>query len=126
VEAIKIGERAGIPVQIAHIETHGLKEFGRMGDVLKLVDDARARGVDVTFDLCTTLYGGGWMAGSMMPAWAYEGGAPKMLERVSDPPIREKMKKDVISTRGSPKFDDLIILHSRTHPEFLGMRLLRS
>ncbi len=123
-EAIKIGEKAGIPVQIAHIETHGLKEFGRMGDVLKLVDDARARGVDVTFDLCTTLYGGGWMAGPMMPAWAYEGGAPKMLERVSDPLIREKMKKDIISSRGSLKFDDLIVLHSRRNPEFVGMNLM--
>jgi N-acyl-D-aspartate/D-glutamate deacylase len=124
VEAIKIGEKAGIPVQIAHIETHGQKEFGRMDDVLKLVDDVRSRGVDITFDLCTTLYGGGWMAAPLMPAWAYEGGAPKMLERVSNPPTREKMKKDIISTRGSPKFDGLIVLRSRTHPELVGMNLV--
>jgi N-acyl-D-aspartate/D-glutamate deacylase len=122
VEAVEIAERAGIPVQIAHLETHGAKEFGRTDEVLRIVDDARARGVDVTFDLCTTLYGGGWLAGSMIPAWAYEGGAPKMLERVSDPATREKMKNDLLSRNG-PNFRDIIMLHSRAHPEFLGMNL---
>jgi len=121
-EAVEIAEKANIPVQIAHLETHGTKEFGRTGEVLKIVDDARARGVDVTFDLCTTLYGGGWLAASVIPAWAYEGGAPEMLKRVSDPAAREKMKKDKLSGDG-PKFDGLIVLQSRAHPEFLGMNL---
>jgi N-acyl-D-aspartate/D-glutamate deacylase len=123
VEAVEIAEKAHLPVQIAHLETHGPKEFGRTGEVLKIVDDARARGVDVTFDLCTTLYGGGWLAASVMPAWAYEGGAPEMLKRVSDPATREKIKKDRLN-RDAPKFDGIIVLHSRAHPEFLGMNLL--
>jgi N-acyl-D-aspartate/D-glutamate deacylase len=122
VEAAEIAEKAQIPVQIAHLETHGSKEFGRTGEVLKIVDDARARGVDVTFDLCTTLYGGGWLPAPMLPAWAYEGGAPEMLKRVSDPAMREKMKKDKLSGDG-PQFDGLIVLSSRAHPEFLGMNL---
>ena len=120
-EAIEIGEKAAIPVQIAHIETHR-GEFGKQEEVLTMVEEARARGVDVTYDVCTTMYGGGWFVASVMPAWSYEGGAPKMLERVGDPDTREKMKNDILSRR-EPQWDSIIILWLRAHPEFIGMNV---
>jgi N-acyl-D-amino-acid deacylase len=118
-EAIEIGQAAAIPTQISHIETHG-REGGRQAEALKLVEAARARGQDVTYDVCTTLYGGGWLVASVMPAWACEGGAPKMLERVSDPATRDKMQRDILRT-GEPSWDHIIILWCRAHPEVVGM-----
>lgn len=83
-----------------------------------MMDGARARGVDITFDVCTTLYGGGWLV-AQLPAWAYEGGAPKILERVSEPEMREKMRNEMRDR----EWDGVIILWTRAHPEVMGMNL---
>ncbi|RIL06464.1 MAG: N-acyl-D-amino-acid deacylase [Proteobacteria bacterium] len=49
-EAIAIGERAGVPVQISHHKAAGRGSWGLVRDSLRLIDEARARGVDVTAD----------------------------------------------------------------------------
>lgn len=49
-EAIRIGEEAGVPVQISHHKASGRRNWGRVRDSLKLIEDARSRGVDVTAD----------------------------------------------------------------------------
>lgn len=118
-EALEIGRTAAIPTQISHIETH-VGDWGKQLEALKMVEAARARGQDVTYDVCTTIYGGGWLVASIMPSWACEGGAPKMLERVSDPTTREKMRRDKLRV-GEPQWEHIIILWSRTHPEIMGM-----
>jgi len=49
-EAIAIGEGAGVPVQISHHKASGRRNWGRVRESLALIDEARARGVDVTAD----------------------------------------------------------------------------
>ncbi len=49
-EAIEIGERAGVPVQISHHKASGRRNWGRVRESLGLIETARARGVDVTAD----------------------------------------------------------------------------
>jgi N-acyl-D-amino-acid deacylase len=49
-EAIAIGERARIPVQITHIKLGTVAVWGKAGDVVALIEAARGRGVDVTAD----------------------------------------------------------------------------
>lgn len=49
-EAIAIGERAGIPVQISHIKLGTVAVWHKSADVVAMIEAARARGVDVTAD----------------------------------------------------------------------------
>src|SRR5688572_14893619 len=49
-EAIRIGKEARIPVQISHIKLGTVGVWGRSGDVVKLINKARAGGLDVTAD----------------------------------------------------------------------------
>jgi N-acyl-D-amino-acid deacylase len=49
-EAIRVGEEAGVPVQISHHKASGRRNWGRVRDSLRLIDEARARGLDVTAD----------------------------------------------------------------------------
>jgi N-acyl-D-amino-acid deacylase len=49
-EAIRIGEEAGVPVQISHHKASGRRNWGRVRDSLRLIEEARARGLDVTAD----------------------------------------------------------------------------
>ena len=73
-EAIRIGEDAGVPVQISHHKASGRNNWGRVRDSLRLIDEARARGLDVTADqypyvagstsLAAVLQNGGFRADS--------------------------------------------------------------
>ena len=96
-EAIRIGEEAGIPVDIAHFSGYGRSNWGKIPEAIALVEMARARGVDIAFDN-PPLYtrgssGGGGL--NLLPPWALEGGTEKMLERMRDPAQAARAKHEV-------------------------------
>jgi len=49
-ETIRIGEEGGLPTQLTHHKIIGASNWGKSVDTLRLVEEARARGVDVTID----------------------------------------------------------------------------
>ncbi len=49
-EAIEIGERAGVPVQISHHKASGERAWGLVAQSLKLIEDAQAKGENVHAD----------------------------------------------------------------------------
>ena len=49
-ETIRIGEEAGVPIQISHHKASGRENWGMVRDSLRLIEEARARGIDVTAD----------------------------------------------------------------------------
>ncbi len=93
-EAIAVGERAGIPVDVIHLKIADQKLWGRMNEVVALIEDARQRGVNVQANVYPYTRGNNNLS-SIIPPWAHEGGAAKLLERLKDPTQRERMKKDI-------------------------------
>jgi N-acyl-D-aspartate/D-glutamate deacylase len=93
-EAIAVGERAGVPVDIIHLKIADEKYWGRMKDVIALIEDARTRGVNVQANVYPYTRGNNNLS-SIIPPWAHEGGVAKMLERLKDPRGRERLKKDI-------------------------------
>ncbi|MGE5191137.1 MAG: N-acyl-D-amino-acid deacylase family protein, partial [Deltaproteobacteria bacterium] len=93
-EAIAVGERAGVPVDIIHLKIADQKYWGRMSEVIGLIEAARERGVNVQANAYPYTRGNNNLA-SIIPPWAHEGGTTKMLERLKDPAQRERMKKDI-------------------------------
>ena len=120
-EAIQCAKDAALPLHISHIETH-LGSWGRQKEALNLVQRARLKGMDVTFDVCTTRYGGGWLLSSLLPFWAYEGGAPKILARLQDSTTRKKIVTD-LRLKPPDFWRDIILLGSYVHPQIIGMNL---
>jgi len=55
-EVIDIGKATGAPVQVSHIKVGVKKLWGTSDKVLKLLDDARAAGVDITADIYPYTY----------------------------------------------------------------------
>src|SRR5499425_2296219 len=94
-EAIKIGEQAGVPVQIAHVKASGRGNWGKMDRVLRMIDGARARGVDVTGDVYPYPAGSTKMD-NLLPAWMHDGGISKLLERLTDPKARQRAIGDCL------------------------------
>lgn len=93
-EAIAVGERAGLPVDIIHLKIADQQLWGRMKEVIGLIEDARRRGVNVQANVYPYTRGNNDLA-SIIPPWAHEGGTAKMLERLKDPAQRDKMKRDI-------------------------------
>ncbi len=93
-EAIAVGERAGVPVDIIHIKIADEKLWGKMKEVVKLIEEARKRGVNVQSNVYPYTRGNNNLA-SIIPPWAHEGGTGKMLERLKDLKLRERLKHDI-------------------------------
>jgi len=93
-EVIEIGRLAGITVEILHIKIADQKFWGRMNEIVKLVDDARAQGVNVGANVYPYTRGNNNLA-SIIPPWAHEGGNAEMLKKLKDPKERARIKKDV-------------------------------
>ena len=93
-EAIAIGERAKMPVHVFHMKVTGQKNFGRIKEVIALVEKARARGVDVTADEYPYVASSTGLA-QTIPPWARDGGNEKLVEHLKDPAARAKIRKDM-------------------------------
>jgi N-acyl-D-amino-acid deacylase len=94
-EAIAIGERAGVPVDILHLKIADQKLWGRMDEVVARIDDARRRGVNVQANVYPYTRGNNNLS-SIIPPWAHEGGTSRMLERLRDPADRARIKNDIL------------------------------
>ncbi|HEX7899204.1 MAG TPA: D-aminoacylase [Planctomycetota bacterium] len=93
-EAIAVGERSGARVDIIHIKIADQAFWGRMKEVVALIDEARKRGVDVQSNIYPYTRGNNNLA-AILPPWAREGGKEKILDRLRDPAERAKIKRDV-------------------------------
>lgn len=95
-EAIRIGREASIPVEIWHLKAAGKSNWGRMGEIVAKIDSARQSGVDVTAD--TYAYTAWFNSlSAFVPPWAHDGGDAKMLERLKDPEMRQRIRQDMLT-----------------------------
>lgn len=94
-EAIVIGEQAEVPVDIIHLKIADQQYWGRMAEVVALIEKARQRGVNVQANVYPYTRGNNNLA-SIIPPWAHEGGRGKLLERLKNPAARERIKHDIV------------------------------
>jgi N-acyl-D-aspartate/D-glutamate deacylase len=105
-EAIEIGERGGLPVEIFHLKAAYKPGWGTlMRAAGQAVEQARARGVDVAADLYVYTAGGTGLEATI-PSWAHEGGREALLKRLADPQTRARLKQEIVT--GSPGWWNII------------------
>ncbi len=100
-ETIRIGEEGGLPTQITHHKIIGAANWGQSVESLKLVEAARARGVDVTIDQYPYTASSTGIA-ALFPQWALEGGQKSVVERLGAPEQRARIKAVIVN---NIKFD---------------------
>lgn len=105
-EAITIGEKGGLPVEIFHLKAAFQPGWGRlMRQAGRTIEEARARGVDVAADMYLYTAGGTGLEATI-PSWAFDGGRQKLLERLKDPATRARLKREMVT--GSPGWWNII------------------
>jgi N-acyl-D-amino-acid deacylase len=93
-EAARIGREAHIPVEIWHLKTAGLENWGRMPEIVAHIDQARRSGVEIGAN--TYAYTAWFNSFSaFIPPWAHDGGDAKLIARLKDPAARARIRKEM-------------------------------
>jgi dihydroorotase/N-acyl-D-amino-acid deacylase len=94
-ETIRIGEEAGLPVQMTHHKVISRDMWGQSVESLALVDRARARGIDITMDQYPYTASQTSIV-ALVPQWAQAGGRDELVARLEDPETRRRIKGDIV------------------------------
>jgi len=127
-EAIEIGQKAGIDVEVAHLKLEGYRNWDNIGRLAAVLDDVQARGLRVGFDQYPYVACGTWLA-AMLPYWAQAGGSRAVADRLRDPQVRARLRQDWEENRaewdnrtGVRDWSDVLISDCPSRPEVLGQR----
>ncbi len=125
-ETIRIGEEGGLPTQVTHHKIVGKRNWGQSAATLKLVEDARARGVDVTIDQYPYTASSTGVA-ALFPQWAQAGGQKALLERLDAPASHDKIRAEMVANirdgRGGGDAKNIVIANCPFDSSLAGKNL---
>jgi N-acyl-D-amino-acid deacylase len=128
-EAIRIGRETGVGVEISHHKAFGRENWGKVKETLRLLENARREGVEVTCDVYPYTAGMTSLA-ALLPPWAREGGREKILGRLRKPSLREKivagLKEEVYGWENTLRLagaENVVISMSKAFKEHEGASL---
>ena len=126
-ETIEIGESGGLPAQVTHHKIIGSKNWGASAQTLRLVDGARARGVDATIDQYPYTASSTSIQAALLPAWALEGGRDSLLKRMGTPSTRSEIRSEIVrlikEERGGGDPQNVQLSRCEWDPSLAGKRL---
>lgn len=93
-EAIDIGRRAKVPVDIIHLKIAEHEMWGQMPELIATIAAARARDQDVQANVYPYRAGQNDLS-SIIPPWAHEGGSQALIERLKDPSLRQRLENEI-------------------------------
>lgn len=94
-EFLTIAREASVTSEIYHLKAAGGSNWHKMDQVIEIMNQAIADGLDVCADMYTYPFSGTGLD-SCIPPWAHEGGHDAMIARLKDPDTREKVKADMV------------------------------
>ena len=104
-EIVRVGRESGARIHFSHFKVCGKDNWKHIDTVLDIIEDARAEGIRVSFDQYPYA-AGSTSLGVILPPWVHEGGNEKLLKRLEDSSIRDRIIGDI--ERGIPGWDNFI------------------
>ncbi len=93
-DSIEIGRRADVPVHLTHCHLSFEINQGRVGELISMINRARAEGVEVTMDAYPYLAGQTYLH-AFLPSWTHEGGVDATLARLRAPESRARIQHEL-------------------------------
>jgi N-acyl-D-amino-acid deacylase len=125
-ETIRIGEEGHLPTQITHHKVIGPANWGKSVQTLQLVEQARARGVDVSIDQYPYTASSTGIA-ALFPQWSLAGGNAAVVERLHASDARNKIKVEIVHNirdgRGGGDPKNIVIVNCTFDPSLAGKSL---
>ncbi len=131
-ELITIAKEANCPAEIYHFKAAGKNNWWKLDSLIHIVDSARKAGLQITADMYTYHASATGLTAAFPPS-LQDGGFDKLWQRLHDPAIREKMKKEMDSNPedwentyyGAGGADGVLLLDFRVDSlrKYIGMTL---
>ena len=123
-EAIEVGRRAGVPVEISHLKAAGRTNWPKMAQAIELIEAARAEGLDVTADMYPYPAGSTTLSALLAP-WVHAGGREPLLRRLDDPADRARIRAELDGSgmAGDAGWEGIVIAGCPARPEYEGRTL---
>jgi N-acyl-D-aspartate/D-glutamate deacylase len=95
-EVIRIAREAKTPAEIWHLKAAGRDNWGRMPEIVAQIQRARLAGLDIS---ANTYAYPAWFNdfSAFIPPWAHDGGDRKLIERLKDPAMRARIRKEMLT-----------------------------
>ena len=125
-EAIEVGRRTGVAVEISHLKAAGRTNWPKMAQAIELIEAARAEGLDVTADMYPYPAGSTTLSALLAP-WAHAGGREPLLTRLDDPADRARIRAE-LDGPGMARdagWEGIVIAGCPARPEYEGRTLAR-
>jgi dihydroorotase/N-acyl-D-amino-acid deacylase len=122
-EALQIGQRAGLPVEIYHLKAIRPGNWPKMADAIARIERARAEGIDVTADMYPYVASGTGLD-SILPTWVAAGGG--FFRKLRDPEVRARIHRDVEDSPGDRAVPEIVMpigFRKPEHQQYVGRRL---
>ncbi len=121
-EALRVAEETNVNIHVSHYATQGIANKGKSKELLEMVDAAREKGYDVTFDSYPYTVAASTLI-LLLPGWVHEGGPDAMLERLTDSKVREEICAELNAS--DIAWDELILssLLTEENASFVGCSL---
>ncbi|MCY3898734.1 MAG: D-aminoacylase [Caldilineaceae bacterium] len=97
-EALTIGRRAHLPVEIYHLKASGAANWHKMPSTIARIEEARAHGLDVTADMYPYAASGTGLS-SLLPTWTAADGS--FFENLEDQDVRTRIRKEILDDPAS-------------------------
>jgi N-acyl-D-amino-acid deacylase len=131
-EALIIAKEAKVACHLAHHKALGKSNWHKVEASLKLVEEARISGLDITLDLYPYVLSTS-MLRSILPAWVEEGGIDVMVQRLNNPEIRAKIINEIETSTGANNVwkdaggpEGVIIMDTRLTHQYEGKNMVEA
>ena len=120
-EMIDIAEKSGVHIEISHLKLMGTPQWGRSPELIAKLEDARARGLNITCDQYPFTASSTALS-ALVPHWAHEGGKAELVKRLQndDGSILADMQKEM-DNRGGP--DAVLVVSAKNARHLQGKTL---
>lgn len=122
-EVIEIAEKANIPVHFSHIKVAGPAVWGKSADIIQMVEEAHARGLNVTANQYPYVASQTGLHSALVPAWVLDGGVSEMRKRFRQPELQDSIIKGIHASIQARTADPSRLVLSSSDPELNGQSL---
>ncbi len=121
-EAVEIGRRANIPVEISHYKITGKRSWGQAHELTERILQYRREGIDVTVDQYPYTASSTSLA-VLLPTWALGGGRDSLNIRLEDPETKTKIEAEMrgmIAETGFGNYEYAVVANCNWEPSYNG------
>ncbi len=93
-EFITIARQSGIRAEVYHLKASGQANWGKLEAAFERIEAARSQGLAITADMYN-YHASSTGLDATMPPWVREGGHKAWVERLKDPQVRQRVKREM-------------------------------